>query len=288
MAGKQKRKKQKEPPVPALLPNPLGTEMPNYITYRMTWAETLLAAALAFAAGGICSQVFYGGLFLRDGEPTLLTYISAAIFIIGVGGAAVVLFLPVRRDQLRKKRQDALKLQFRDMLESVTASLAAGGTVYQAFESAYGDICLQYGDGADLARELEQLLQAPQSGVKLEEMLQDFALRSGCEDIESFSSVFSVCYSTGGNMRDVMRRTHDIITDKMAVSAEIETKITSNRLELNVITAAPVFLMLMLRATNESFAEKFATPGGVAAITVAIVIFVFAARWGRKIMEVRG
>ena len=27
---------------------------------------------------------------------------------------------------------------------------------------------------------------------------------------------------------------------------------------------------------------------GVAAITVAIVIFVFAARWGRKIMEVRG
>ena len=68
MAGKQKRKKQKEPPVPALLPNPLGTEMPNYITYRMTWAETLLAAALAFAAGGICSQVFYGGLFLRDGE----------------------------------------------------------------------------------------------------------------------------------------------------------------------------------------------------------------------------
>lgn len=89
-------------------------------------------------------------------------------------------------------------------------------------------------------------------------------------------------------MRDVMRRTHDIITDKMAVSAEIETKITSNRLELNVITAAPVFLMLMLRATNESFAEKFATPGGVAAITVAIVIFVFAARWGRKIMEVRG
>ena len=113
-------------------------------------------------------------------------------------------------------------------------------------------------------------------------------LRSGCEDIESFSSVFTVCYSTGGNMRDVMRRTHDIITDKMAVSAEIETKITSNRLELNVITAAPVFLMLMLRATNESFAEKFATPGGVAAITVAIVIFVFAARWGRKIMEVRG
>ncbi len=288
MAGKQKKKKQKAPPAPAVLPNPLKTEMPNYITYKMSFWETLLAAVAAFAAGGICSQVFYGGLFLKDGEPTTLTYLSAVFFILGVGGAAVALFLPVRQDQLRKKRQSALKIQFRDMLESITATLAAGGTVYQAFESAYGDVCLQYGKESDLARELEQFLQAPQSGVKLEEMLQDFAARSGCEDIESFSSVFSVCYATGGNMRDVMRRTHSIITDKMAISAEIETKITSNRLELNVITAAPIFLVLMLRFTNESFAEKFATPGGVLAMTVAIGIFVFAAWWGRKIMDVRG
>ena len=166
--------------------------------------------------------------------------------------------------------------------------LAAGDTVHQAFEGAYRDTCLQYGEGCDLAQELQQILLAPQSGLSLEVMLQDFAQRSGLEDIESFSNVFSVCYATGGNMKDVMRRTHDIITDKMAISAEIETKLTSNRLELNIITVAPIFLMLLLRFTNQSFAEKFATPGGVVCVTIAIAIFVAAFRMGRKIIDIKG
>ena len=284
----KKPKKQKAPPPPPLLYNPLKNPMPNYRTYQMSAGERLIAALGAFLAGGLCSQVFYGGLFMVDGEATTMTYVSALVFILAVGLAAVKLFLPMRQEQLRKKRQKALSIQFRDMLESITASLAAGDTVHQAFEGAYRDTCLQYGAESDLALELEQLLLAPQSGLRLEEMLQDFAQRSGLEDIESFSNVFSVCYATGGNMRDVMRRTHDIITDKMAISAEIETKLTSNRLELNVITVAPIFLMLMLRFTNQSFAEKFATFGGVVCITIAIAIFAAAFRMGQKIIDIKG
>lgn len=284
----KKPKKQKAPPPPPLLYNPLKNPMPNYCTYQMSLGERLIAAVGAFLVGGVCSQVFYGGLFKEDGEATTMTYISAVVFIVVVGLAAVKLFLPMRQEQLRKKRQDALKLQFRDMLESITASLAAGDTVHQAFEGAYRDTCLQYGEGCDLAQELQQILLAPQSGLSLEVMLQDFAQRSGLEDIESFSNVFSICYATGGNMKDVMRRTHDIITDKIAIAAEIETKLTSNRLELNIITVAPVFLMLLLRATNESFAEKFASLGGVVCITIAIAIFVAAFRMGQKIVNVKG
>ena len=272
--------------LPAQLENPLKTMMPNYRTYEMSALEKASAALLAFLAGAVCSQVFYGGLFKSDGQATVMTYISAAVFILIVGAAAVKLFLPVRREQLRKKRQHELGVQFRDMLESITTSLSAGDTVYQAFESAWSDIRLQYGESSYLALELEQIVQAPRSGLTLETMLKDFAGRSGSEDIESFSNVFAVSYGAGGNMKDVMRRTHDIITDKMAITDEIRTKLSANKLELNVITVAPVFLMLLLRSTNESFAEKFASPGGVVCITIAIVIFVSAFRMGRRIVEI--
>lgn len=301
MAAKEKRekkekkpkpakaqKKQKTPPPPEFLPNPLKNPMPNYITYRMNRWERLGATVLAFLAGGVCSQVFYGGLFRQDGENTMMTYISAVIFILLVGGAAVKVYLPMRARQLCRNRQQKLSIQFRDMLESLTTSLAAGDTVHQAFEAAYGDLCLQYGEGADLSREMEQVLLAPKSGISIEEMLQDFAQRSGLEDIESFANVFTVCYSTGGNMKDVMRRTHDIITDKMAIADEIRTKLSANKLELNVITLAPIFLMLLLRTTNQAFAEKFATAGGVVCITIAIAIFVAAYRMGQKIVEIGG
>ncbi|WP_295867938.1 type II secretion system F family protein [uncultured Oscillibacter sp.] len=272
--------------LPAQLENPLKTMMPNYRTYEMSALEKASAALLAFLAGAVCSQVFYGGLFKSDGQATVMTYISAAVFILIVGAAAVKLFLPVRREQLRKKRQHELGVQFRDMLESITTSLSAGDTVYQAFESAWSDIRLQYGESSYLALELEQIVQAPRSGLTLETMLKDFAGRSGSEDIESFSNVFAVSYGAGGNMKDVMRRTHDIITDKMAITDEIRTKLSANKLELNVITVAPVFLMLLLRSTNESFAEKFASPGGVVCITIAIVIFASAFRMGRRIVEI--
>lgn len=272
--------------LPAQLENPLKTMMPNYRTYEMSALEKASAALLAFLAGGVCSQVFYGGLFKSDGQATVMTYISAAVFILIVGAAAVKLFLPVRREQLRKKRQHELGVQFRDMLESITTSLSAGDTVYQAFESAWSDIRLQYGESSYLALELEQIVQAPRSGLTLETMLKDFAGRSGSEDIESFSNVFAVSYGAGGNMKDVMRRTHDIITDKMAITDEIRTKLSANKLELNVITVAPVFLMLLLRSTNESFAEKFASLGGVVCITIAIVIFASAFRMGRRIVEI--
>lgn len=272
--------------LPAQLENPLKTMMPNYRTYEMSALEKASAALLAFLAGAVCSQVFYGGLFKSDGQATVMTYISAAVFILIVGAAAVKLFLPVRREQLRKKRQHELGVQFRDMLESITTSLSAGDTVYQAFESAWSDIRLQYGESSYLALELEQIVQAPRSGLTLETMLKDFAGRSGSEDIESFSNVFAVSYGAGGNMKDVMRRTHDIITDKMAITDEIRTKLSANKLELNVITVAPVFLMMLLRSTNESFAEKFASPGGVVCITIAIVIFASAFRMGRRIVEI--
>ena len=284
-SGKKDRKG-KEPPMPAELANPLKEMMPNYRVYQMSGLEKLGTAAVAFLAGGVCSQIFYGGLFRQDGEDTILTYISAAIVILVVGLLAVKLFLPLRREQLRRKRQHQFSVQFRDMLESITTSLAAGDTVFQAFEAAENDICLQYVEDSDMARELQQVLKAPQSGIQMEVMLQDLAERSGIEDIESFANVFTVCYSTGGNMRDVMRRTHDIITDKMAIADEIRTKLSANRLELNVITVAPIFLMLMLRTTNDGFAEKFASFGGVVCVTIAVVIFVVAYKMGQKIVAI--
>lgn len=288
IVGGEPARKKKGPPIPAQVENPLKNPMPNYAVYKMSTFEKGIAVVLAFAVGALCSQVFYGGLFRIDGRNTVLTYISTVVLIVFAGAAAIWIYLPMRSDQLRRKRQAALAAQFRDMLESITASLAAGDTVFNAFESALNDIKLQYGEDCDMARELEQVLLAPQSGIPMEDMLKDFAARSGNEDIESFSNVFSVCYSTGGNMRDVMRRTHDVITDKMAIADEIRTKLSANRLELNIITVAPVFLMLMLRFTNSSFAEKFASLGGVLCITIAVVIFVIAYKMGQKIVEIGG
>ena len=196
-------------------------------------------------------------------------------------------FLPCAAASWQKKRRDTLRRQFRDMLESLTASLAANSTVRDAFSSAYTDMCMQYSDDALISKELDQFRRAEQINVTLNVMMDDFAKRSGVEEIQDFNNVFQVCYGPGGNMSRVINQTHDIICERMEVEDEIQAKIHANEMELNIIMLAPVLIVALMRSANETFAQNLASPVGVAAVTGALVLFAIAYIWGQKIIAVR-
>ena len=267
--------------------NPLNEKVLDYHNYEMTKSESVLYFVAAFLVGGVGSQFFYGGLFQGDGVPTLLTYISNSAAFVIVGLLVGKGFLPVRSRQLAEKRRDTLRRQFRDMLESLTASLAANSTVRDAFSSAYTDMCMQYSDDALISKELDQFRRAEQINVTLNVMMDDFAKRSGVEEIQDFNNVFQVCYGPGGNMSRVINQTHDIICERMEVEDEIQAKIHANEMELNIIMLAPVLIVALMRSANETFAQNLASPVGVAAVTGALVLFAIAYIWGQKIIAVR-
>lgn len=289
-AAKPKTKrpaKPKKEPVSQWMTNPLNEQVLDYHNYEMTQGEQGLYFILAFLIGGVVSQFFYGGLFQEDGVPTLLTYISNAVAFVIVGLLVGKVFLPVRSRQLAEKRRDTLRRQFRDMLESLTASLAANSTVRDAFSSAYTDMCMQYSDDALISKELDQFRRAEQINVTLDVMMDDFAKRSGVEEIQDFNNVFQVCYGPGGNMSRVINQTHDIICERMEVEDEIQAKIHANEMELNIIMLAPVLIVALMRSANETFAQNLASPVGVAAVTGALVLFAISYIWGQKIIAVR-
>ena len=178
-------------------------------------------------------------------------------------------------------------MQFRDMLESLAASFSSGSNVQMAFESAVEDLKMQYSPDDYIVKEMEEIINGMRQNVNVEVMLANFGERSGNEDVVSFADVFSVCYRKGGNMNSVINRTHSVISEKMAVADEIETKLTSNKLQHNVMSLMPIAVVAMLRLTNEAFATNFATPVGVIVNTVAIGIFVGAYIMGNKIVDVK-
>ena len=289
-AAKPKTKRSAKPkkePVSQWMTNPLNEQVLDYHNYEMTQGEQVLYFILAFLIGGVVSQFFYGGLFQEDGVPTLLTYISNAVAFVIVGLLVGKVFLPVRSRQLAEKRRDTLRRQFRDMLESLTASLAANSTVRDAFSSAYTDMCMQYSDDALISKELDQFRRAEQINVTLDVMMDDFAKRSGVEEIQDFNNVFQVCYGPGGNMSRVINQTHDIICERMEVEDELQAKIHANEMELNIIMLAPVLIVALMRSANETFAQNLASPVGVAAVTGALVLFAISYIWGQKIIAVR-
>lgn len=272
---------------PEFITSPVNNAMVNYRIYYMSAAEKLLYGLLVFAAGGFAGWVFYGGLFKVDGEATLLTHISDAVVVCAAGGIALRVFLPAVRKMLKARRDKALRLQFRDMLENLTSSLAAGNTVADSFANARDDLSNQYSSTDYIIRELTEIVSGVNNGCTLEEMLNSFGARTGNEDIQNFSNVIGNCYRMGGDFKTAVRKTRDIISDKMAIEDEIITKISSNKLQHNAMCIMPVVLVAMLKLSSGSFAANLSSFLGVVVTTVAVGIFVASYFWGRKIIDIR-
>ena len=272
---------------PEYLASPLNNMMLNYSVYVMNKFERIAVTAIAFIAGGFASLIFYGNLFMVDGYPTVFTHISNCVFFIVLGVLAVKFIVPMYKKRCLEKRNIKLKNQFRDMLESLSTSLSTGSNVQKSFEAALVDLQMQYGDSEYIVCELQEIINGMNQNINIEVMLSDFGKRSGNEDIVSFADVFEVCYRKGGNLNSVLQRTHSVMSSKMAVADEIETKLTSNKMQHNIMSIMPIVVVAMLRFTNESFNANFATPTGVLVNTIAIGIFVGSYIYGNKIVDVK-
>ena len=87
----------------------------NYEVYYMSKKEKILYFAMAFVVGALVGYLFYGGLAKDEyGQATVFTYILNIIVMVGVGGIAGKMFLPIRVEQIIEKRKRQLKRQFRE------------------------------------------------------------------------------------------------------------------------------------------------------------------------------
>lgn len=272
---------------PEYINSPLNNPMLNYRVYVMGKAEGFLVRLVSFIAGGFVGLIFYADLFMIDGYPTLATHISNTVVFVILGILAIKFLVPIYKKRALEKRNIILKQQFKDMLASLSASFSSGSNVQNALESALADLSEQYEPKDYIVIEMQEIINGVKQNINVEVMLESFGERSGNEDIISFADVFTICYRKGGDMNSVIHKTHDVISDKMAISDEIETKLTSNKMQHNVMSLMPIAVVAMLRFTNESFATNFATPIGVLVNTIAIGVFVGAYLYGNKIVDIK-
>lgn len=266
----------------------INTQVLNYRVYVMSPAEKLLYRVLLFAVGGAVGLIFYGGLFKRGGQPTLLTLISNVVVFAVVGLLAIKNFLPVVTESLRDKRLDKLKKQFVGFASALTNALSSGMNMNDSLLAVSGDLQSQYSEESFIVQEVNEIINGMHNNIPVEVMLEDFGNRSGIPDIVNFATVFATCYRTGGDIKSVVRRTTDIISEKIMISSEIETAMTSNKMQMNIMSLLPIVIVFMMRTMSSQFAESFATIVGVLGLTVSAGLTIAAYRLGRKITDIKG
>lgn len=280
-----KEKKEKEPQYYTSATN-ITTY--NYKVYYMKLIEKVLYFLLAFAVGAAVGYLFYGGLAKNEfGDPTTMTWILNVVISSIVGLVAGVLYLPIRTKQIMKKKQNDLKLQFRELLDALATSIGSGKNVVDSFKAARDDLRVIYSEETAIIKELDVILDGITNNVDVEKSLLDFGIRSGLDDIISFANVFETCYRKGGNIKDVIKNTQQIITEKMEVEMEIQTIVAGAKNEQMIMTVMPIALIAIIKMMSPEFAANFATPSGIISTTIAVVMFIVAYFVGNIVLAIK-
>ena len=281
-------KGEKKPSEPQYYMSKINVPTLNYKVYYMKLSEKIIYSILAFVVGAVVGYLFYGGIGVDDyGDPTTATHILN-ILIPGITGLITAkLFIPIRTKQIIDKRRKSLTAQFRDMLSGLTTALGTGANVIDSFISVREDMRVQYEEDAFILKELDIIIAGVDNNISIEELIYDFGVRSGIDDIKDFSDVFKITYRKGGNFREIIKNTNEILGDKLEINQEIETTVAGNKMEQKMMIAMPIILVAVIKMMSPDFASNFVTPVGIAATTVAIIMFVVSYFVAKKIMDIK-
>lgn len=244
--------------------------MPDYRFYKLSTKE-LVTAILMYAAGAVAL--------------TILFYDRWYIAIVSAPG--IVPFLKyVRADKAEKRRRN-LTYDFRDALDSLSVSLKAGYSVENAFPAAARDLAAILGRDADITKEMQYIARQSALSVPVENLISDFAYRSGSEDIQNFAAVFTAAKRLGGNMPAIIRSAADSIGGKIDVSREIETTLSAKQMEQKVMMVMPCAIIVYMRLSSPGFLDRmYTTLLGAVIMSACLAGYGVAVYWSSRIVKI--
>jgi tight adherence protein B len=86
-----------------------------------------------------------------------------------------------------------------------------------------------------------------------EEILKEFAARTGIEDISDFVDIYLTCRETGGDFIKVLTKASEIIADKIAIEREIHTVTVQKQFEAKILTAIPFIILIFLQLVSPDY-----------------------------------
>ena len=226
------------------------------------------------------------------GEYLLLSSGFAYLFYRSVITAIILwVFFPLyykkKSKKMAKKKQEQLGKEFKDSIQSVATSLAAGYSIENAFRKSYQEMKHQYGNHANMVLELQYINSSLSLNVPLEQLLNDFADRSGLEDVRSFCEVFTFAKRSGGDFIQIIHMTVTRIAEKNEIIEDIQTEITGKRVEQKVMNLMPAMILLYVDISFSGYLDVlYGNPVGIAVMSICLAVYLGAYFLSEKIMDI--
>ena len=177
------------------------------------------------------------------------------VFAVLLLSPLVMVFRRKKREQRMEERKWKINQEFKDGIISLSAALSSGYTAENAFEEAWKDLKLLYKEDALIMREFSYIINQIRMNITVEKALNEFAERTGVEDILNFAEIFSTAKRSGGDLIKVIRSTANAISDKVEVKREIITMVTAKKYEADIMKIIPLGIIFYLQFFSPGFLD---------------------------------
>lgn len=243
----------------------------DYNQYKMSPYENIKYGLVGYFGMFALMILFYGELLIA--------------VILGTVG---ILYIPIKKKELIKRRKRKLKEQFRESLYVLSASISVGKSVELAFIEALTDMKIVFSDqDVYIIKEFELIARKIRMNESIESALLDFALRADDEDIMNFTNVFITAKRTGGNLVEIMKYTITSINEKLEILENINVIITGKKYEQQILTLLLPFIILYLNLFSSDFVSVlYHTFQGKIAMTTALGLYILSFCVSKKVVDI--
>lgn len=251
-------------------PESCGRQVIRYDRYQMKPWEIALGLSKGIAVCGLLSYTFYRSL--------RIFLIMLPLSLAGVWAE--------RRGRM-ERRKKKLAEEFKESMMILAASLSAGYSMENALRASVEELTTLYGRDGLVTAEYRYMVQQIQMNRPVEQLLTDFAERSGLEDIRNFAEVFRVAKRSSGDLGSIMRHTAEVIRDKMQVREEILTLTASRQFEQRIMNLIPFFIVFYVESASPGFFDQmYGSSLGRILMSACLAVYLVSCFLARRILAI--
>lgn len=242
----------------------------DYSRYEIAWWEKLALLAVSALVMLVLSWLFYDFLYGIVLTPVL--YVLAKRFWAGY---------------CRKRQQEKLVREFLDAIRSIGTALLAGYSMENAWREAQKEMLLLYGKQGLMYQELQEMNRGVEMNVPLENLLLEFAHRSGSEDILEFAQIFQFAKRSGGDFAAIISSTAGRISGKFETEQEIAVTVASRQMEQKVMDVIPLGILAYMKlCSGDYMAILYGNPLGIGFMTLCLIVYGLALWLSARVLDI--
>jgi tight adherence protein B len=196
-----------------------------------------------------------------------------------------VFFPKLMYGKIHSNRNLKYSIQFRDMLFLISDGLAAGRSLENAIEYGLMELQLQYPNKEIMIiKEFEIILKKTKMNQTIQSAFQEFEEKFENREISDFVSIYVLSSQKGGNLVNSIKKTIDLITQKISTLEDISVIIAEKVLEVRLLSIVPLVIVLLLNQVAYGYVSVlYESLQGRITMTVSLLLYLVGVFMANKI-----